>query len=245
VLPWPAARAAGPFGGLISSVRDQLRYARFHLGDGAAPDGTRLLARETLARMRTPAGPGGTMGTDDLDGVGLSWLLRSVEGTRLAQHGGFHGGQQSTLVLVPEREFAVTVLTNAVTGLDLHRDVTRWALREYLGLDDAPPTPRDVPTDGLAEYAGRYGAPAPAGLPVRPPYWDVRAADDHLVLALVDPNGPAGAPPALQTRAAFYREDHLVALDPPEEGLLLDFVRWPDGRIGWLRFGGRLEPRHT
>src|SRR5262249_30632002 len=44
VYPWAWPRPANAHGGLVSSVRDQLRYARFWLGDGTAPDGTRLLS---------------------------------------------------------------------------------------------------------------------------------------------------------------------------------------------------------
>ncbi len=39
---WALPRAAYPAGGVVSTVRDQLRYARFHMGDGTAPDGSRL-----------------------------------------------------------------------------------------------------------------------------------------------------------------------------------------------------------
>src|SRR5262245_43778504 len=34
--PWALARVANPMGGIISTVKDQLRYARFHIGDGTA-----------------------------------------------------------------------------------------------------------------------------------------------------------------------------------------------------------------
>jgi CubicO group peptidase (beta-lactamase class C family) len=53
-------RGKNPVGGLISSARDQLRYARFHLGDGSVPGSRqRLLAAPSLracARARAPAG---------------------------------------------------------------------------------------------------------------------------------------------------------------------------------------------
>jgi len=52
--PWPLARAAHPAGGLISTVEDLLRYARFHMGDGTAHDGARVLAAESLALMHAP-----------------------------------------------------------------------------------------------------------------------------------------------------------------------------------------------
>ena len=54
--PWPLHRAAYSAGGITCSVHDLLEYARFHLGDGTAEDGTRLLKPESLSLMRTTHG---------------------------------------------------------------------------------------------------------------------------------------------------------------------------------------------
>jgi CubicO group peptidase (beta-lactamase class C family) len=103
---WHVPRTLHPTGGLISSVRDLLRYARFHLGDGRAPDGTRLLKKNSLIAMRSDPGPGGTMYVE-LDGMGVTWHLRpSNEGVRIVQHGGSWVGQYSGVIMVPERGFA-------------------------------------------------------------------------------------------------------------------------------------------
>ena len=45
--PWPIGRAHHPAGGLASTVRDLLRYARFHLGDGEG-----ILTRASLDQMQ-------------------------------------------------------------------------------------------------------------------------------------------------------------------------------------------------
>ena len=43
-----------PAGGLISSARDQLRWARFHLGDGRVPGSDRrLLTPRSLRAMQS------------------------------------------------------------------------------------------------------------------------------------------------------------------------------------------------
>src|SRR2546430_8990381 len=76
--PWAFPRAATPVGGIVSTANDLMRYARFHLGDGRAPDGARLLSRESLDLMRTP------LADADLDRkVGVSWFVRTVGGVRL------------------------------------------------------------------------------------------------------------------------------------------------------------------
>ena len=47
------------------------------------------------------------------------------------------------------------------------------------------------------------------------------------------------------TRVAFFADDRLLALDPPFTGGRADFVRHPDGRIAWLRWGGRIAARQA
>ncbi len=54
VTPLNLPRNLDPAGGLWSTTRDQLRYARFHLGVGTVGGGRRLLAPYTLGLMRTP-----------------------------------------------------------------------------------------------------------------------------------------------------------------------------------------------
>ena len=112
---WHFPRNGHPFGGLISSARDQLRYARFHLGDGRAPDGTPLLTPASLAAMRAQPGPGATQ-LAEIDGYGVALCLRrTAEGVHVVEHGGDWQGQHSGFLFVPERDFALTVLTRAMS----------------------------------------------------------------------------------------------------------------------------------
>src|SRR4051794_24833074 len=103
--PWALARAAHAAGGISSSVRDQLKYARFQMGDGTAPDGTRLLQRASMDEMQaatTPAGSG-------FGAFGVTWMVKTLDGVKTVRHGGTTNGQLSAFVLVPERNFAITV----------------------------------------------------------------------------------------------------------------------------------------
>src|SRR5206468_7100866 len=71
--PWALARAANAVGGLVSTVGDLLRYARFQLGDGSTPDGTRLLSSDSLRAMQTPR-----VKADAGRELGLTWFVKNV-----------------------------------------------------------------------------------------------------------------------------------------------------------------------
>jgi CubicO group peptidase (beta-lactamase class C family) len=151
---WGMGRSAAPEGGLVSSVVDQVRYARFHLDgtcSGPAPlgDATR---RGMQVAQRDAAPP--------FDAVGLPWLLVDTHGVRAVTHGGnIAGVQLSSLLLLPEHRFAVTILTNAGPGRQLGVEVTDWCLENLLGLAaDAPLVGGPVDGELLTAYAGRYDA---------------------------------------------------------------------------------------
>ncbi|MBP6471712.1 MAG: beta-lactamase family protein [Chloroflexi bacterium] len=225
--PWALARSAHSAGGVTSTVGDQLRYARFHLGDGTTEDGPRLLSPETMRSMQTP------QVSANLDRqMGLSWFLNDVAGTRLVSHGGATHGQLSAFMVAPARHFAFTCLTNANRGRKLNEAVTDWVLAHYLGLA-APETPHlAMPESSLAEYAGWYEA-----------YMsdlELVVSNGRLLLQIVpkagfpDKDSPLEpAPPP--SRLAFYQPDRVIALDPPLTGDKLEFLRDENGRILWLR----------
>jgi CubicO group peptidase (beta-lactamase class C family) len=152
---WRGPRGRNPGGGIASSVSDQLRWARFHLGDGRAESGVRLLPAEVLHRMQEPtvALRGSTLG----DAIGIAWFLRDVDGVRTVGHAGSGNGQFAELLMVPDRGFAVVSLSNAgPNGIPFNQAVVRWALETVLGVADRDPEP--IPHDAARarEVAGRY-----------------------------------------------------------------------------------------
>ena len=152
--PWALNRGGWPAGGMSANSKDQVTWARFHLGDGTAQDGTRVLSKELLDLMKQPTveTPGSSLG----DYVGISWMLRDVDGVRLVGHGGDTIGQHSEFITVPERDFAISVMTNSSTGTDLNEKLTRWALEAYLGIVETDPEPILLGDDALAPYTGRF-----------------------------------------------------------------------------------------
>jgi CubicO group peptidase (beta-lactamase class C family) len=218
--------ASATTGGVGLCMTDLMAYARFHLGDGTA-NGTRLLTRESLAQMRTPQAV--KQGTDDE--IGLSWHLRTMGSVRTAAHGGTLGGHILLLEIVPERNFAIAILTNSNTGWRLIQDIEREALRSYLGatysvnqgiahrgLVETVPSVQIVPQADLMPYVGTYTRPTDS--------YVVRAEGSQLFVQ--------------DRRVSFFGPDRVVVLDGPDAGQSMEFVRDATGRVGWLRVVGRV-----
>jgi CubicO group peptidase (beta-lactamase class C family) len=237
---WPMPRTVHPTGGLISSARDLLRYARFHLGGGRAPDGTPLLTPASLAAMRSNSGPGGTLAFE-IDGVGVAWFLRrTAEGIHVCQHGGDWPGQHSGFLFVPERDFALTVLTNSTSGYRLTADLffDDWALQGFAGLRNPPAVPMHVSAARLAEYEGTYVAASvtPSGEWVETTY-SMRASDGALQ-AQMEAGGLR-----VDVWWEFYRGEYVLAVGDeagPPGSIRANFVRGPDDRVAWFSSGGQL-----
>jgi CubicO group peptidase (beta-lactamase class C family) len=152
VRQWKDTRGNNPGGGIASSVSELLRWARFHLGDRA---GDEVLPAAVRHRMMEPTVElrGSTLG----DAFGICWFLREVDGVTTIGHGGSGNGQFAELLLVPERNFAVVVASNAgPEGTVGNQAVVRWALEHYLGLGERAPEPLPHDEARAQELAGSY-----------------------------------------------------------------------------------------
>ncbi len=152
---WRRPRGDNPGGGIASSVSDQLRWARFHLGDGRAESGERVLPAEVLHRMKEPTAR--LVGSSLGDAIGIGWFLRDIDGVRTIGHGGSANGQFTDLLIVPERAFAVVALSNAgPDGIPFNKEVIRWALQTFLGVTDRDPEPLPYDEARANEIIGSY-----------------------------------------------------------------------------------------
>jgi len=240
--PWDMGRYAAPMGGMLAaSVRDQVAWARFHMGDGTAADGTRVLSEATLRRMQEPTAecPGNALG----DAVGISWLIRDQDGLKVVAHGGDTVGQHSIFEMVPERTFAITSLTNCgPNGGEFNEQIVRWAFENYLGADMSDPEPLRLDDDALAPYVGRYETIAVIA--------DISAADGVLMVEVTvrpevleqlheepddEPPVPLGILPG--------DGDRYIVPDGPAKGMKGYFTRGPDGKIDGIHIGGRFATR--
>ena len=171
--------------------------------------------------------PGSALG----DAVGISWLLRDVDGVRVVGHGGDTVGQHSTFDMVPERQFAVVGLTNCgPNGNQFLDELGRWALETYLGIVERDPEPLALGDEQLADYVGMYETVAAVATITRD--------DDNGGLILVAEIKPE----ALEKLAEEAPEnppfplgilpgpgDRYIVTDGPAKGMKGYFVRSADG----------------
>ena len=215
-------------GGVSISLNDLMSYAKFHLGDGTGRDGKPVLSRASLQLMRTPKVR--KNGTEEE--MGLGWHLRRVGGVMTAAHGGTLG-HCLLLELVPERDFAMAILTNHSDGWRLIQDVERTALRTlenmplpasqaigHRGVNETMPDAPILATQpDPAPYLGTYRKP-PSGQNV------VSVQGGQL---MVD-----------KSAIAFYGPDRAVVTTGNSRGNPVEFIRDAKGDVRWIRVVGRI-----
>jgi CubicO group peptidase (beta-lactamase class C family) len=230
-------------GGVGLCMTDLMAYARFHLGDGTAANGERVLKRESLELMRTPQMRKQAYDDD----MGIGWHLRNVGGVRTASHGGTLGGHILLLEIAPERNFAIAILTNSSAGWRVIQDVEREALKSYLGATYAPnqaishrglvetlPTVQPLARQpDLAQYVGTYARPNNAVV--------VSVEGGKLVMQNRSQSGQLGE----RTPLSFYGPDRAVVTEGADSGQSVEFVRDSGGRVNWIRVVGRVAVREN
>jgi CubicO group peptidase (beta-lactamase class C family) len=223
--PWGIGRAHHPAGGVASTVRDLLRYARFHMGDGEG-----VLTRASLDDMQRTQFESGSI----FELVGITWSISERTGTRLVGHGGGTNGQISLFFFAPEHDLAFAVFTNHQRGNEVTA-AARSAALEAIGAREPERNPVELDPD---EYLGTYSSAL----------MDVELKrDDGSLQLVVAPKGgfptkDSPAPPAPPPQpVAFYERDRLVATGgAPGEA---EFLRNAHGSIAWFRVGGRVMKR--
>jgi hypothetical protein len=229
--PWAIGRAGNGVGGIVSTVRDLLKYARFHMSNGRK----NVITSKSLRAMRIPqvdAGPRGLMG--------ITWFIRKIGDLTTYSHGGATNGQQAILVFVPEKEFALAVLTNSDDGGIITANIFNYALELYFHAKSKLPRPIATPAGELKKYTGRYR--------IGTDCLDLKVKGEHLIYHDIPlggfptpdtPPGPAMPP----MRFSFYEKDKVIGLDEPYKNVLGDFIRDERGKLWFFRVGGRAHKK--
>jgi CubicO group peptidase (beta-lactamase class C family) len=234
--PWPIPRCSSAAGAISSSINDMMKYARFHLSGGVTESGERLLTEETIKLMQSELFPTGNWA----HAVGVTWYMRDVQNVRLVGHGGSTNGFQASFQLAPAQGFAFIGLTNVSNGSALNTEILNWTLENILGVKDPERALLTLPDEQLSQFVGTYQATLTQA--------DVSLKDGQLWLQVKRRGGfptrnspPPTDPPPAPVRLSFFDQDRGVALDPPFEDMQVEFLRGADGKLVWLRTGGRVH----
>jgi CubicO group peptidase (beta-lactamase class C family) len=228
--PWPIPRRSNPAGGISSTVGELLRFAQCHMNDGEF-DGNRVISVESAQEMRreqAKADPGRTWG--------LGWSQREINGVKIFEHNGATNGFTARLTTVPERNFAIAILTNADRGSMSHTKIADAALDRLLGLPSAKPATISLDPALLAKYAGAYKQDLAE--------YTLTVDNGGFHVDRVSINPFSEEKTHLDPLSLVPTDDHtFVVEDGIAEGSLADFILNDDGGIRFLRFGGRLAYR--
>ncbi|MFI6505441.1 serine hydrolase domain-containing protein [Nonomuraea typhae] len=123
-------RSAGPYGRVLVTAADVVRFARMHLDGGTAPDDTRVLSTASVAAMQRRVADCLDIWSFMADGWGHGWALYDWEGVPGYGHDGASGGQFSYLRVVPDSGLIAVLLTNGGGATGLFVDLFQELLGE-------------------------------------------------------------------------------------------------------------------
>jgi CubicO group peptidase (beta-lactamase class C family) len=229
--PWAIGRAGNGVGGVVSTVRDLLQYARFQMSNGKKG----VISGKSLKAMRVPQVDAGARGW-----MGLTWFIRQVGNVTAYAHGGATNGQQAYFFFITDQDFACAILTNSDDGGIITSGVFSKTLKLYFGAESAHPKPIAVPSKELQEYTGRYQ--------IGTECFDLKVRDGYLIYHHIplggfpkpdSPPGPAMPP----MRFMFYDKDKVIGLDEPYKDAMGEFFRDDKGQLQFFRIGGRAHKK--
>ncbi len=232
VIPvWRLSRATNADGGLVASARNQMRYARFQMGQlGNVP-----INAASRLEMQTPRiSAGGN------EFIGLCWFIDDKQTNdqrtvRVIRHGGSVSGFQSHFWFAPQENFAFTCQTNADSGMALNTLVTAWALEHLFNILPSNPKAIQVTPAQLEAFTGWYAVPTGKngeGL-------EIAQNGDSLTLRV---NVPTFNLVLSAVPLAILSDKMCIPLEGPMSSMTLDFVGADNG-FRYLRVGGRIASR--
>jgi CubicO group peptidase (beta-lactamase class C family) len=151
-LTWYNWDAMAPAGGIISSVSDMAKWLRLQLARGTL-DGVTFFSEDASRTMWTLHNPQAVSRQSErlfpsthFRGYALGWGLSDYLGRKVVSHGGGYDGMFSRVVLVPEENLGMVILTNGMTSVQTA--LAYRILDAYLGGEAR---------DWSAEYLERSG----------------------------------------------------------------------------------------
>jgi len=192
-IRWSPVDNIGPAGAVNANVVDVARFIRVHLAKGKY-QGRRVFSEAVIEEMHSPqmlitgrppyrGGPG----FGHFWAYGLGWFLTDYHGRRMVLHTGAIPGFHSGIVLLPDEQLGVGVLTNSESGEPVALALS--VFDRYLKLPQR---------DWIAEWRAAAKATAERN----------RAAENELISQRIDgtrPSHPASDLVGEYTHPAFGR----------------------------------------
>jgi CubicO group peptidase (beta-lactamase class C family) len=127
ISDYPYNRRHAPSSTLNTNVEDMARFVMAMLNDGEL-DGVRIINSSTLRDMWDP---GWVISEDPPSAAAMGWVVEDFNGHRMVRHFGSDDGFRSALLIFPDDEAGLFLVTNdEATPM---RDIARTALGELMG----------------------------------------------------------------------------------------------------------------
>jgi CubicO group peptidase (beta-lactamase class C family) len=240
---WVLPRSAGPAGLINARAADVLTFARLHLDDGRAPDGTQLLSPasvKTMQEAQIEVPDRFTLG----DRWGVGWILFDWDGHPGYGHDGTTIGQRAYLRVLPEARVAITLLTNGGDAFSAFREICAELASELAGVTMPawPVVPDVAPDIDVSLYEGTYG---------RLNNEMVIARDGDQIFGTLTQSGPLAEslPEAQRSQrlelVPIDRTMFLAKLPAAPAGMPMVFFDWDGDRPTRFHFGARAMTRRS
>ena len=237
----------GPAGAIKSSARDMAQWLRFQLANGVI-DGKRLVSEEALSETKTPQmalrvdkSSRETNPFIHVQSYAMGWTVQDYRGELMIAHAGALNGFRAQVVLLPDRNAGMVILTNMGRGTGLgalrngiidellHASPSRDWNAAYLAAEkksderaeqakkdrEAKRMPNTKPSRDLAAYAGTYHDEA---------YGDAVVALENSALVLRWSR--------MQIPLSQYNYDTFLAISEPDDiDETVQFALGPEGEV--------------
>ncbi len=126
LAPWEASGAAG---GILSSTDDMLKWLNVQLNPTMA-EAKGIFPKAARDNCMKPHN---AIRGDNFYSAGLGWFVYTRGGEKIVTHGGGYDGMYSRVLMIPNKNIGIVVLTNSMTGLS--SAVANYIRDTYLGID--------------------------------------------------------------------------------------------------------------
>jgi len=228
--PFPRFGRAG--GGLMCSLTDMFKYARFHLY-GETKEGAKCIQDNYRKMMQSPSGVSTPLG----DPIGMPWRILNINGKRVFMHGGAVPGFLANFFFQPADNIAGILLINRGSVWSLMTELQQRMMAQLLDAEIPKKETVDAPNHWFQEVEGRYQNPWVGHI-------DIAHKEGVLTATETYEGGyPEKQPPPPPYQVAFSGENVLLVLGGPNEGSEINIIRGENGEIVSLWNRGRVNPR--